>query len=250
MSAGRGSSGRDGPTGRAARRRRDAHDDAVTRQRLLRAATRLFSERGFGAVTVRELCREARANLAAVNYHFGGKLGLYREVVENALAGVRDDPTIDVPDGTPAEERLRHYIRTYVPRLAAPRGRAVWAQKLMRHEMTDPTPLAPWIAQEVILPRVRFLSEAVAELLGTDVEDERVGRCVVSLQAQCLFYLPNRFREVAFPGWRDTSDEAIAAAADHIAAFTLAGIRRTKEQPPCPARRSADKPPHPGASGH
>jgi AcrR family transcriptional regulator len=248
MSPARRSSGRDGSPGRAARRGQDAHDDAATRERLLRAATRLFSERGFGAVTVRELCREARANLAAVNYHFGGKLGLYREVMENALAGVRDDPTIDVPAGTPAEDRLRHYIRTYVPRLAAPRGRAVWAQKLMRHEMTDPTPLAPWIAEQVILPRVRFLSEAVAELLGTDVEDERVGRCVVSVQAQCLFYLPNRFREVAFPGWRDTSEEAIDAAADHIATFTLAGIRRTREQPSSPAGRSADRLPRPAAS--
>jgi AcrR family transcriptional regulator len=222
------SSGRDTSTGHVARRGHDAGDDAATRERLLRAATKLFSERGFGAVTVRALCREARVNLAAVNYHFGDKLGLYREVVATALAGVRDDPTIDVPAGTPAEDRLRHYIRTYLPRLAAPRGHAVWAQKLMRHEMTDPTPLAPWIAEGVILPRVRFLSEAVAELLGTDVEDERVGRCVVSLQAQCLFYLPNRFREVAFPGWRDTSDEAIEAAASHITEFTLAGIRRMK----------------------
>jgi AcrR family transcriptional regulator len=203
--------------------------DTATRQRLLDTATRLFAERGFHAVTVRDLCREAGANVAAVNYHFGDKLALYREVMEGALAGVRNDPTTDVPDDAPAEERVRHYIRTYVPRLAAPRGRAVWAQKLMRQEMMDPTPLAPWIAEQVILPRVRFLSQAVAELMGTDTDDPRVGRCVVSLQAQCLFYLPNRFREVAFVGWRDTSVEAIQAAVDHIIEFTLAGVRKIAE---------------------
>jgi len=205
---------------------RGARDgDAATRQRLLDAATRLFSERGFRGVTVRHLCRDAKANLAAVNYHFGDKLGLYREVVASALEDVRDDPTTDVAPKSTPEERIRHYVMAYVPRLASPRGRAVWAQKIMRHEMNDPTPLAPWIAEVVILPRIRFLAAAVVDLLGTDTDDPRVGRCVASLQAQCLSYMPNRFRDVAFPGWREMTDAEIQAAARHVADFTLAGIR-------------------------
>ncbi|MCG6957350.1 MAG: CerR family C-terminal domain-containing protein [Gemmatimonadetes bacterium] len=207
-----------------------ASGDAATRERLLAVATRLFSERGFRGVTVRDLSREANANLAAVNYHFGDKLGLYREVVAMALEDVHVDPTTDVAAESTPEERIRHYVTTYVPRLASPRGRAVWAQKIMRHEMNDPTPLAPWIAEVVILPRMRFLAEAVATLMGTDMGDPRVGRCVVSLQAQCLSYMPNRFREVAFPGWREMTDAEIRAAATHIADFTLAGIRRLAEQ--------------------
>ena len=50
--------------------------DRETRDRLLKASTRLFADRGFKHVTVREICRAARANVAAVNYHFGDKLGL------------------------------------------------------------------------------------------------------------------------------------------------------------------------------
>jgi hypothetical protein len=96
----------------------------------------------------------------------------------------------------------------------------------MRQEMNDPTPLAPWVAEEVILPRIGFLSEAVAELLDTAVDDPRVRRCVLSLHAQCLFYMPNNFRKVAMPGWRDMTAAEITAAADHIVAFSLAGIER------------------------
>jgi AcrR family transcriptional regulator len=211
---------------RAARQGRRGAGDAATRQRLLDTATHLFAERGFRSVTVRDICREASANVASVNYHFGDKLELYREVVERALGGVREDVTITVPKGTSAADRLRHYVRTIVPRLATPKADAVWAQKLMRQEMNDPTPLAPWIADEMVLPRIRFLSDAVAELMDTDPEDPRVRRCVVSLQAQCLFYMPNDFRKVALPGWRDLTPAEISAAAEHIVAFTLAGIER------------------------
>ncbi len=198
--------------------------DDATRQRLLDAATRLFAAEGFQRVTVRSLAREADVNLAAVNYHFGGKLELYREVVGRAFACTEDDVTILTPAGMSAEERLRHYVRTYIPRLIEPKGDGVWFSKLMRHEMTAPTPLAPWIAEQVILPRLRFLSAAVAEMLATDLDDPRVPRCVMSLQSQCLFYLRSPFRDAVFPGRKAMTRTEIEAAVEHVTVFTLAGI--------------------------
>ncbi len=200
--------------------------DEATRQRLLDAATLLFSERGFRRVTVRDICRDARANVSAVSYHFGDKLGLYREVVGGAMERMRADPTMDVGEGTSPEERIRHYVRTFLLRIAAPRGDGVWIMKLMRQEMQDPTPLAPWIAERAILPRLRFLADTIAELIGCPQDDDRVRRSVTSLQAQCLFYQPNDFRDAAFPERREPTVEEVLEIAEHIAEFTLAGIRR------------------------
>src|SRR5205823_3421178 len=59
--------------------------DRATRVRVLTVASRLFAANGFEKVTVREICRAADANVAAVNYHFGDKLGLYREVLAKAI---------------------------------------------------------------------------------------------------------------------------------------------------------------------
>jgi AcrR family transcriptional regulator len=60
----------------------------VTRQRLLDAAERLFAANGFEATSLRDVTSRARANLAAVNYHFGSKEALVRAVFERRLGEV------------------------------------------------------------------------------------------------------------------------------------------------------------------
>ena len=129
--------------------------DPDTRARLLDAATRLFAERGFHNVSVRDICAEAGANVAAVNYHFDGKLGLYREVVGTAITAIRavSETLIFAPDDVPAEERLRRYVHASLPLIAGrdarvDAARASWIHQLMRHETSDPTPIAAWIAEQ------------------------------------------------------------------------------------------------------
>ena len=58
-----------------------------TRTSILAAAERLYAERGFSDVTLRDIVAEANVNLAAVNYHFGSKDELIAELfVTRSLA--------------------------------------------------------------------------------------------------------------------------------------------------------------------
>lgn len=61
---------------------------ARTRERLLDAAERLFATRGFEATSLRDVTSQAKANIAAVNYHFGSKDALVRAVFERRLGEV------------------------------------------------------------------------------------------------------------------------------------------------------------------
>ena len=58
-----------------------------TKERILDVAERLFAERGFDGVSMRDLTREAEVNLAAVNYHFGGKDALISGGLVASCAG-------------------------------------------------------------------------------------------------------------------------------------------------------------------
>ena len=54
--------------------------EELTKERILDTAEVLFAQKGYQAVSVREITSAARCNLAAVNYHFGKKENLYLEV--------------------------------------------------------------------------------------------------------------------------------------------------------------------------
>ncbi|WP_415712780.1 TetR/AcrR family transcriptional regulator [Maridesulfovibrio sp.] len=86
--------------------------DPNTKERILEAASRVFCEKGFKATTVRDICAEAEANVAAINYHFGDKLKLYHQVLklwmEEMMTGA--DRQQGITDISTIEERLRAYV--------------------------------------------------------------------------------------------------------------------------------------------
>lgn len=59
--------------------------------RLLEAAEQLFAERGFETVSVRDVTQLAKANVAAVNYHFGSREGMVALVVSRYLIPVNEE---------------------------------------------------------------------------------------------------------------------------------------------------------------
>lgn len=200
--------------------------DHETRLRILNAAARLFAERGFQDVTVRDICGEAGANVAAVNYYFRDKSGLYREVIRQIIGFMQQmmERAHNAGPNKTAEERLGHYIRTFLQHILQS-GDACWQGMLMAREMTDPTPGLDLIFQQAIRPNSERVRALVSEIMGRPVSDPMVGMCVGSVQTQ-MIGLANPIARRFIPNF---SPEVIAAIAEHITRFSLGGIRATKE---------------------
>jgi len=197
-------------------------DDRETRTRLLATATRLFADQGFKKVTVREICHAARANVAAVNYHFGDKLGLYREVVQQAIEGMvrTNEAAREAGEGQPAEEKLRRFIVIFLSQIMRPEFGTL--HRLVQREMQDPTPVLDALVAQGVKPRLEYLSGVVAQMIGGEATDAAVLQCVGSINAQAIIYLPNAIgKRLGF----EFRAEDIDSAAEHIAAFSIAGVR-------------------------
>jgi AcrR family transcriptional regulator len=202
-----------------------SHKDAETRERLLAAASRLFAERGFAKVTVRDICRRARANVAAVNYHFNGKTGLYEEVLRSAIQTMRGTTEAAQRAGVdrPPAEQLEAFIAIFLQKVVE--GRHSWIHRLMMHELSDPTPALDLVIDQVLRPRLAYLSSIIARLIGTTDDDPRVSRCLMSVQAQMhALVVRNPVVDRLVPD-RPITPDGVAAIAGHITRFSLAGIR-------------------------
>jgi AcrR family transcriptional regulator len=201
-----------------------ASGDQETRGRLLKAAERLFAERGFNDVTVREICAQAHANVAAVNYHFGDKIGLYRAVLQVAIEAIRESTEVarKAGAGQPPEEQLRRYISLFLHRLLAPGHQMV--HKLINREVTDPTPVLDELVEQAVRPRLEYLSGVIAGMIGCEPSDPRVIWCVLSVQSQSVMYArPNAIAERLGFTARPTASQ-IDEVAHHIAEFSIAGV--------------------------
>lgn len=199
-----------------------ADPDRETRDRLLDVAAHLFAERGFENVTIRDICQQARANVAAVNYHFDGKSGLYDEVLRWAISIMQatTQEIRDAGEGKSPAERLEGAIRVFLARVATTRNK--WIHELMLQEVSRPTPAFDLVLEQVLEPRMAYVREAVAGILGCDNDDERVGLCVMSVQSQLFALMKSPI--AARLGQPQLTPEHAARLARHIACFSIGGI--------------------------
>jgi AcrR family transcriptional regulator len=198
--------------------------EGLTERRLLEAAGEVFAERGYRAATVREIIRRARANLAAVNYHFGGKDGLYAAVLDQTYrkALEKHPPDGGVDPASPASERLYGFVRAFLERIFDEDVESCYG-RLMTRELSDPTAALDQVVHR-IRPLYLLLSSIVGELAGRGASPSRIDRSAKSIVGQILFYkhaapvLQRLERREAMTALE------IAAIARHITDFSLTGL--------------------------
>jgi AcrR family transcriptional regulator len=199
-------------------------EDRATRRRLLATAAKLFADGDFKQVTVRDICRAARTNVASVNYHFRDKLGLYREVLQLAIEQLQSvtAEARQAGEGCSPEEKLRRFMRIQLRRILD--RRSGWIHHLINREMAHPTAALDTLVDQGMRPRVEYLSSVVAEMMGLPPTDPSVQRSVASTMGQVVSYRPNPLAaRLGFKAPLETGE--IDEVADHIAEFSIAGIR-------------------------
>lgn len=196
-----------------------------TRERLIDAAGEMFAELGFHHTTVRQICERAGANIAAVNYHFKDKTGLYTEVVRQSMRAAHLEAVrAAFEQNAPAEEIMRAVIKT---RLESLRGLDLgdWHFRIFAHELAKPTPAINVVVNEAIRPLYRRMCQLIGSLLKLPPDHQKTRLCAQSIIGQILFYAFARpVISRLSPDMKFTAAQ-IDLIADHITEFSLAYLR-------------------------
>ena len=170
--------------------------ESKSKLRLLDAAEQLFAEHGFEVVSVRDITQLAKANVAAVNYHFGSREALVALVVTRCITPVNQERLARLESlerkgsgkGAPLEEIVDALVRAVagglrkselsealscklVGRVLALQGDAVpidleeQTKNLNNRLSRMLTKALPSLSQEELLWRLHFLAGSLIHLL-------------------------------------------------------------------------------------
>ena len=200
----------------------------LTTERILDTAEILFAQKGYRAVSVREITSAAECNLAAVNYHFGNKENLYLEVFRSRW----------VPRAMRLRESFRKYLAsqdslsesTVVRALAQAfvdgplsDDERIRHSQLMTREMTQPTKAFEHVAEQVIQTFFKEVSEQLDSVLTDKVGEEQMLLNIFSIFAMVLYFNFARVAVSRLTGRKyDTAFRALLV--EQITQFSLRGL--------------------------
>jgi len=199
---------------------------ADTRQSLLAAASVIFAEKVYRDATIAAICAKAKANIAAVNYHFGDKQNLYIETWRHCFT---ESITAHPPDGgvaenAPAEMRLQGLVTALLQRIADEKN---YEFIIVQKERANPTGLLHEVMRRDLRPLQKRMDAVVRDILGPQVKDDQVFYCVLSIISQCIdpMAVQRSFQNRSGSGGGPHALGDIEAYARHVVAFSLAGMR-------------------------
>lgn len=208
-------------------------DGEETRQRILRVASVLFAEKGYRNTTHEQICRIAKVNAAAINYHFRKKETLYVEAWRMSFNNLLKKHPADggvSPDAS-AAERLHGRILSIMRRMSDPENKVF---DIVNREMSNPTGILTEVIHESIIPVRTGIESIVRELLGENSTEMDVQLCQMSIMAQCFHpIMASRHRKIMkFKEGNESSisDLNIEKIADHVTHFSMDGITGVRKR--------------------
>jgi AcrR family transcriptional regulator len=198
-------------------------DGKETRLKLLNAAGEVFAQKGYRDAKVVDICKRAGANVAAVNYYFGDKKNLYREVWRHTLGNSEIAAFFESAVGSP-QDRLREYIQVLIHNFAS-KGNVGRFSRLYLMEIVNPTGLIQAAWHETIEPQRRKLHDILREIIGPGAEELTIRFCELSIVNQCRMFVTIKRSDVEYMLGQPIGPKLINRLADHIADFSISGIR-------------------------
>ena len=164
--------------------------DKDAKEKLLAAAVPLFAEKGFAAVSIREVAEAAGVNSALISYYFGGKSGLYEAVLNEQFSVITVFlQSLGAQPLTPPEK-----IRGYARAVARAHQREPHLIYLWFREMAEPSSPFRHIIVEKIAMAAQFLRETLLEgvRLGIFRADVPLEYAVIGLAGMMNFFFAAR----------------------------------------------------------
>ncbi len=183
------------------------------KERILEQAIPLFSERGYAAVSMRNIAAKVGISAAALYYHFPDKHTLYLEAMTHAFADKFETLTEALKTGDPAPKRLSRFIYLFTELMHEHPD--VW--KLIQRELLDgDEDRLELLAEHIFNTQFQVLTDLIKDLSPT----QNTSLFAISLIGLVTYHFESISLQSKLPGWKEEYGEP-KVIADHILKLLL-----------------------------
>jgi len=191
----------------------------------MKAAERLFAESGYDGTSIRAIVAKAKVNQAAINYHFDGKDGLYREVLRGAFRALTEQQLTHAEELKlmSREEALSQFVRRQLQPLL---GRDEYSRhmRIFNWETVQPTAIFRNLMAEEAAPFLSFAGDLVRRFMP-DADQRMVTVAAIWLLGQCSVFVRNREQLAEPPVGLVLDEQAIEWLSASISNWVVSGLR-------------------------
>ena len=194
----------------------------------MKAAGRLFAERGYDGTSIRAIVAKARVNQAAINYHFDGKDGLYREVLRDAFRALTEDQVAHGQDTRAAsrDEALAAFIRRQLRPLSA-RDELSRHMRIFNWETVRPTAAFKSLMSEEAAPFMGLAVDLVRRFLPS-ADQRTLMVAAIWMIGQCSVFLRNREQLAGPPTSLVLDESSVEWLSGLISGWIVGGLGRPR----------------------
>ena len=122
---------------------------------ILKAAAKLFAKLGLDKCSTREIAKQADSNISLISYYFGGKEGLYKEVMRSYALEIKSNAQHIVDDMQKADltvEIFSEYMGKFITNIINTRLKNPEMSQIFSREKLTALPYARDVYEEIFYP--------------------------------------------------------------------------------------------------
>jgi AcrR family transcriptional regulator len=215
-------------------------DSCDTRDKLINAGLKMYSEVGYEGASTRKLAAAAGVNIATIPYYFGNKEGLYLAVIDhiveyykNNLSDSLEQIRIELQKEAITPDQgyalLDGFIRKFVCFVLQEGSECSQISKIYIREQLDPTSGFVRIYTGFIKHMRETLADLVESILCRNVKDVEIKLIVETILGQVAIFKSSRVTVLQNMGWQNYGDKRIADI-ERIVTFNVQALIRAYQE--------------------
>jgi AcrR family transcriptional regulator len=234
--------------------------ELTSREKILEAASFIFAQKGYKNTTIREICKQTGSYQISVNYYFGSKENLFKEVLKSTYEETEEFKMAEKIKDMPPDEQLENVIRSRIrsifrnigiPSLSKEENSLVKHKgcqknpdfflsstadkkglffKIVAKEFANNEILFEQIMDETLMPYFGFIKSIFSKLSDDNFDEFELNYCAYLLMSHIsIFAAHDKARFIIF-GNTNPDEEKLEKFILQAKKFIMAGVEKIKER--------------------